>query len=768
MPPVSGNVVVGGNTIHIGCLNGGSYMTDAMGNPTEHGCLLISGELDSSGNQATTLVTTSEAPDIVAGNANICCVAHLEVENLTFTRNLESVIAGQIGQVGSVAAGTVTVNAAPAVVACSGVATGGSSSTPAPCASVTMSTMSNNATGNGGSLVLVQNHNSFASLIAPSAADASGYMDGDSVEVEVGAGSACARNPKLNLSVSQGTVAITVNGTSPPAAPVLEPNELLGSNSSSVTGTNAHGATITTTTFTYTAYTVRSVVDFGGCTSLPNNGLPIQTPDLVRGGSTMAAYIAPTPSPLSQYNEMVNTGGSNYIRAYAAPSASSTLGLNLAPSLTNSLTCTGFGAFHACAVTGCPESLSKASSATFCDNEQIPVNYTENVNGYPGIYYHPALTASVSQNGGTVQTWNILTDREINLSNSATAYDYMPFYVTNTGAATGNIACMKVDADQAVSIANPGNGYTEDVVLNNLVFINHSRMEFSGILGANSTIAPTADLNTPSYQQKITNPSSAQGTFDPYAGFVPNQGVQIVNVTVQGSDLTTNCAQTSGGGAQISGVAEPKADINPNTNAHYGKGPVWGNFIYNYKARSTADDSLANFNDIGGQTVTLTTTSSGATSSPPPITYPQTVIDGDSQADALISNSYVRFILFQSSSDDISHAICSANSTSATISTVANAFGTQICSGIAGTATGTNTLSWGQASAGISTTIWGTSAATSAIQGCDPLALHSSDNGTVTGSGCPITYIIDTPKNLTTQSQPQDGVITTTLPSDQN
>jgi len=597
------------------------------------------------------------------------------------------------------------------------------------------------ASSNG--TVAIQDHNSFVSLVAPSLADYKYYQPHD--QLVVNTGSACIRYPRVTLGVKNGQTS-----TQRPIAP----NELITGQS-----TTSNGNT-TTTTYTYNVYSVLSISDYGDCgTSVPNNGLPMPVADTSNAGSTIMAVVAPTPSPLSLYNEMVNTHGNNYMRAYTY-SGSTQSGFsggmfNLAPSLVDVTYCVGSGVFRACSVTGCPADLQTLSNPAYCNNIQIPINYTEGVPAHgtvtaaiPASYYLPQL---VQQNP---PTWLLLTDRASRQFSASNAYDFLPLYAAKGGALTGNVACLKVDTDQAVYIDNPPDGFTEDVVFRNLKFINHSRMSFKSVLGANSTIKPDG-ANGPSYLQKLLNPSVAQSPFSATLT-VSNQGVQLVDITIQGSDQATYCAQTSGGGAQIYGI-DQSSTKNPNTGGGYGFGPVWGNFVYNYTAASTADDSLVFFSDIGGHTVNITT-SSPAGSTTGTVTYPRTQIEADTAASGQISNSYVRFIFFNSSSDDISLAICSALTPTASVSSITNALGSQTCANL--TSAG-NTLTWPQPQALVSTILTSTGT-TSTSTGTTPTAIGYCDPLVITG--CPITYLTDSPTIQLPQPLPHDGTITTTLP----
>jgi len=80
------------------------------------------------------------------------------------------------------------------------------------------------------------------------------------------------------------------------------------------------------------------------------------------------------------------------------------------------------------------------------------------------------------------------------------------------------------------------------------------------------------------------------------------------------------------------------------------------------------------------------------------------------------------------------------------------------------TSGGGNTLAWAKAQAIVGLNILGSSPDTSAIIGCDPLAIK-----TQSGVGeCPVSYETDDPPLSGIAPSPIDGQLSTTLPSDQN
>ena len=129
-------------------------------------------------------------------------------------------------------------------------------------------------------------------------------------------------------------------------------------------------------------------------------------------------------------------------------------------------------------------------------------------------------------------------------------------------------------------------------------------------------------------------------------------------VSLNGTD-SANCLQTAGGGAQITGWS----GLPTETNTSFGRSHVWGNDIVNYAAASTADDSLALANDLGGQTACFTANVHGS-SVKGTASYPATIINANpaigpanQSNSATISNSFVRFVGGYNVSTDIDEAL---------------------------------------------------------------------------------------------------------------
>jgi len=539
--------------------------------------------------------------------------------------------------------------------------------------------------------VQVANPHSFAS-IASLGSNPSQYSDGDTLVVSTGSfvtstgtTAFCSTSPTIVLGVTKTLTA---------------PNIQFSSNVATITIQTKNGPQPG-----YAIYTIDRVIDYGGCNTgfAPNFGAPVGViDDQVPNQVDMTVTIAPTPSPLSLYNGMINADAiTNFVKAYTPDSSPM-----LAPSIiVKAGSCVAGGpAAMICAGWGCPSYIAVAS---YCDNQQINLNIDGNSN--------PILPIEDTTNP---YQWTVTLQRPTMGYSAQQGYKFLPLYMSQNGSFT-NVACMKEDEEQASYVENPVDGYTEDVVFQNIKFLNHSRMTFQGILGANSASLPTADQYSPTGQEKLLYPAQSPV----YANKpMPNQGVQLMNITIMGTDPSI-CAQTSGGGAQISGWVQGGGN---------GPSPIWGNYISNYSAISTADDSLAMFNDIGGQNATYAATINGNPTTLPTTYYPQTVVT-DGGHSPVISNSFAGFIGSYNTVSDIKSAISTT------------ALATELS--LNGSSSGT----WQSFQGTVSTAV------SAGITGCDVLAI----------SQCPLQLDIQK-KPTSTSIYFSDGVNTITPPDYSN
>jgi hypothetical protein len=640
VPPQSDDLVN-----DIGCANYPSYLSSGGTAATSHGCLIISGGAPNT-SAGTTLIVASHIPEISAGGTAICCIAHLEIENITFQKQQESSMTGSISAIGTTAIGTSPYGYGP--VYCENSIT----KSQYACANLTLTLPSSNNN------LPVTEPDSFASVANANSLANAKYKDNDLLVVQTGS----------YVSSSGSTIAFC---SSPPTL-------VLGVTSQNSAPKTPFSANVTynSSTGIYTIYTIKAVASYGSCSAgyAPNFGMPVAVTDSGNKNhpTGMMVFVAPTPSPLSLYNGMINNdAATNYVRAYTAGSSPG-LAVSMVDQAGN---CNQIGPHViSCEVTGCPTYVFELK---FCTNQQIPLNFVDSLVPVPPV----ESTSNPLQ-------WVVTLDRNSDGSPLNEAYKFMPLYMGQNGALT-NVACMKEDEEQAVYVENQPNGYSEDVVFQNVAFLNHSRMSFVGILGANSNALQKIGEN-------IYNPTASDKLLYPAvtgASGVPNQGVQLINVTISGTDPSI-CSQTTGGGAQISGWYQDSG---------FGPGPIWGNYVLNYSAASTADDSLALFSDIGGQTGTysLNSTGIGITVTP---TYPATVITNSSGVTPVISNSFQRFILIANVGADIDNAL----SVNAGLSTINGVNPSQ--------------ANWAAFQGTVSTSV------SAGISGCDTLAL----------SGCPL------------------------------
>ena len=371
----------------------------------------------------------------------------------------------------------------------------------------------------------------------------------------------------------------------------------------------------------------------------------------------MMVTISPHPGPLAAYNHMINAGAAvAYVRAYT---------LGSAPAVTQSLT--GTACSHA------------TTLSAYCVNSQGVIMATD-IN--PGNGWNPVPPVQSSTNANQ---WLVTMAQSGSATSPST---YLPLYVAAGGSTSGpftNVACMKIDSSEAIYVNEDGSG--EDVVFKNVAFLNHSRSEFRGVLGG-----VAAAGTHPTYAQKLLNPTPFN-----------NLGVQLINFQL-GRSSSTNCLQGDSGGVQLHGVN--------NT------GPTWGNLLVNFSAYSTADDSLALFNDIGGQSVTYTLangTSSTAHYPPTILTNDASIIPAGQSNSSTIANGFVRFIGGYVTSADIDASI-----------TGTSALGSGVTFSNGGT--------WSALVIDASSTVLDSES------GCDPLIF---DGGMVPGNGCPIFTTLD-------------------------
>jgi hypothetical protein len=426
--------------------------------------------------------------------------------------------------------------------------------------------------------------------------------------------------------------------------------------SNSSTQQSLFAANSTTSGGTYITYGIANVLSYGSCTGefAPNYGGPVSVTG--GSGSGLKLTIAPHPGPLSIYNRMINAGSATaYVRAYGTGST---------PSPTTSLV----------PGTTCP------TGASNCTNSQEAIMATA-IN--PGSDWNAVAPVQSATNANQ---WTITMSQKGSTSAPA---QYLPLYIPSSGTTSGpftSVACMKIDSSESIYINDTETDNGEDVVFKNVTFLGHSRAEFRGIVGGLATIS----VPHPAYPQKLENPTTNY-----------NLGVQLINFQ-NGQASYPDCLQSDSGGVQLHGV--------DNT------GPIWGNLLVNYSAYGTDDDSLASFNDVGGQSVTYVVPSgsyAGTFTANYPqsiVTYDSSIILADQSSSSTISNGFVRLIGSYITDSDILTSLRGSKS---------------LGSGV----TLSNSGSWSAWVAEVA------SAVLSSVVGCDPAVIGQ---GATNGNGCPI------------------------------
>jgi hypothetical protein len=350
-------------------------------------------------------------------------------------------------------------------------------------------------------------------------------------------------------------------------------------------------------TGSYTTFTPGTILSFGSCTGsfAPAYGGTLSTLDISQNPPAdigLKVWVAPHPGPLAQFNSTVNGDlPVMYARSYTMPTTGSPMPEPSYPCITGGINCV---------------------------NSQVTLGWITDNHG--GARYTAPVESETIGSQWTVTTWdhvNASQNPALVLASYAHTSGYGPYT---------NYVCTKDDSDAAVYINESAAG--EDIVFKNVVFLNHGRAVFRGVGGGGYY---SGYNNPPKFGDKELNPTSAYPNYNggigpsiggTYYGF-SNQGVQLLNYTIKGTN-STGCLQTPGGGVQIHGYNE--------------QGPVWGNYINNYTALATGDDSLAIFNDIGGQTATFTVIG-GALAGTYSASYPPSIINNVD-----VENSFVRSI----------------------------------------------------------------------------------------------------------------------------
>jgi hypothetical protein len=156
----------------------------------------------------------------------------------------------------------------------------------------------------------------------------------------------------------------------------------------------------------------------------------------------------------------------------------------------------------------------------------------------------------------------------------------LPSAYSGTTNGVANLVCMKVDHADAFWFGGAGGG--TDIILSGMNWIGASRGEFRRISASAASGTPGAQV----YNSSISRAA-------PINGQVP-------------------CLSSQSGGMQFGQPGDP---------------PIYGNIVYGLQAEATGDDTIAMFNDVGGQP-----DGNGGT-------YPQTVI-----RNSALGNSFARDI----------------------------------------------------------------------------------------------------------------------------